>query len=90
MINSALDDNIRWALLAVLLPGMAAAMRHRLRAARAGDRLDRRQEGLFILIALRGAGLALWLAMIAWMVRPTLFAWSALDLPEPVRWPACR
>ena len=48
---------------------------HRLRSWASREQLDRRQEGLFILMTLRPAGLVLWLGVIAYMVNPAWMAW---------------
>jgi protein-S-isoprenylcysteine O-methyltransferase Ste14 len=85
MSSAPLDSTFRLVLLAILAPGMAAAIRYRLRAARAGDKLDRRQEGIFILIALRAAGIGMWIAVLTWMARPSLFAWASFDAGVPAR-----
>lgn len=59
---------------------------HRLRSWASKERLDRRQEGLFMLATLRPVGLLLWLGVIAYLVNPAWMAWSSLPLPAWVRW----
>lgn len=59
---------------------------HRLRSQSTGEKLDRRQEGYFILFTLRPVGVACMLALIAYMVNPSWMAWSALTLPDWLRW----
>jgi protein-S-isoprenylcysteine O-methyltransferase Ste14 len=59
---------------------------HRLKSLTADDKLDRRQEGLFILATLRPIALAFWLGLIAYMVNPSWMAWSGLALPAWLRW----
>ena len=58
---------------------------HRLKS-RTDEKLDRRQEGLFILVALRLVGLAGMAGLIAYIVDPSLMAWSSLLLPDWLRW----
>jgi protein-S-isoprenylcysteine O-methyltransferase Ste14 len=48
--------------------------------------LDRRQEGLFILISLRLVGLAGVAGLIAYIIAPSSMSWSALPLPDWLRW----
>jgi protein-S-isoprenylcysteine O-methyltransferase Ste14 len=50
------------------------------------ERLDRRQEGVFILATLRPLGASFWLALIAWMIDPGSMAWSRVSLPIWLRW----
>jgi len=51
-----------------------------------GDQIDRRQEGDFVMIALRISGLLLWLSIIAYIVYPPLVAWATISLPIWSRW----
>ncbi|MGH9674336.1 MAG: methyltransferase family protein [Bryobacteraceae bacterium] len=87
MINVPVSDSFfRWVLLAIFVPGISSAMYHRVRAARAGDKLDRRQEGLFILITLRVVGVIMFGTVFFWMARPSSFSWARIDLPDAARW----
>ena len=58
---------------------------HRLRA-RTGEKLDRRQEGLFILVALRSVALVGVIAMVAYLLNPANLAFSGVPLPDWLRW----
>jgi protein-S-isoprenylcysteine O-methyltransferase Ste14/endonuclease/exonuclease/phosphatase family metal-dependent hydrolase len=66
----------------VLLP---IGIYHRLKS-RTGEKLDRRQEGLFILIALRLVGIIGWIALFAYLVNPSSMAWASLPIPTSFRW----
>lgn len=68
---------------AILLPIVAY---HRLTSQLAGDRLDRRQEGLFILVTLRPVGVLCMLGLIVYMIDPTWMGWSSMALPRWLRW----
>ena len=59
---------------------------YRLRSWASKEALDRRQEGLFMLATLRPAGLALWLAVIAYLINPRWMAWSSMPVPSWLRW----
>jgi len=59
---------------------------HRLRSWDSKERLDRRQEGLFVLATLRPVGLLLWLGVIAYLVNPAWMAWSSVPLHAWLRW----
>jgi len=59
---------------------------HRIRSWASKEQLDRRKEGLTILLTLRPAGLVLWLAVIAYMVDPSLMSWARAPMPTWARW----
>jgi len=51
-----------------------------------GDQIDRRQEGDFIMFALRISGILIWLSIISYMVYPPVIAWATVPLPSGLRW----
>ena len=71
------------AFFALLLP---IGVHYRVRSQATGEPLDRRQEGLFMLATLRPIGAAMWIGAFAWIVNPRLMAWSAVALPQWLRW----
>ena len=80
------DQTFRAALIAILLLTLPIGVYHRLKSQSTREKLDRRQEGLFILVTLRSVGIAFWLELIAWMVDPGWMSWSSLPLPTWLRW----
>src|SRR5205823_3429009 len=44
------------------------------------------QEGLFMLFTLWSVGVVGWLGIIAYLVNPSWMAWSAVPLPDWLRW----
>lgn len=62
------------------------AMFYRFKSQATREKLDRRQEGWFILATLRPAGAILWMGVFAYMIDPTWMAWSAVPLPAWLRW----
>jgi protein-S-isoprenylcysteine O-methyltransferase Ste14 len=62
------------------------ALPFRIRSQATGERLDRTQEGVAMMIVLRLGGLALWAGVIAFMIDPALMSWSSLPLPAGARW----
>lgn len=80
------DQTFRLALLLLVLLEFPIAVFHRLRSRTTREKLDRRQEGLFILLTLRPLGLAMWVGVIAFLIDPANMAWSALPLPAWLRW----
>jgi len=80
------DQTFRAALIAILLLTLPIGVYHRLKSQSTREKLDRRQEGLFILVTLRSVGIAFWLGLIAWMVDPGWMSWYSLPLPTWLRW----
>jgi protein-S-isoprenylcysteine O-methyltransferase Ste14 len=68
---------------ALLLPVMVY---HRVRSQMTGERLDRRQEGWFMLLTLRPVGLAHMAGLITYMINPARMAWASMPLPIGLRW----
>ena len=80
------DQTFRVALIAILLLTLPVGVYHRLKSQSTSEKLDRRQEGTFILATLRPVGAALWLGLIAWLVDPGWMSWSSAQLPNWLRW----
>ncbi len=76
----------RIVLLCAWLAFLPVPVYYRIRSQSTGERLDRKQEGLFILITLRLAGLSTLSGVIAYLIRPSSMAWSSLPLPAWLRW----
>ena len=67
---------------AILLP---IGIYHRLKS-RTGEKLDRRQEGWFILVTLRLCGITGMFGVFAYLINPAWLAWAAVPLPNWLRW----
>jgi protein-S-isoprenylcysteine O-methyltransferase Ste14 len=80
------EQTFRAILIVVFLVVLPIGIYHRLRSQATREKLDRRQEGLFILATLRPLGAAFWFGLIAWMVDPVWMAWSSMSLPVWLRW----
>jgi len=80
------DQTFRAAMIAILLLTLPIGVYRRLKSQSTREKLDRRQEGLFILATLRPVGMALWLGLIAWIVNPVWMNWSSVFLPTWLRW----
>lgn len=80
------DQTLRVVLIVVFLVVLPIGVYHRVRSQSTGEKLDRRQEGLFILATLRPLGAVFWVGLIAWMINPAWMAWSAMPLPVWGRW----
>jgi hypothetical protein len=69
------NDALRWWLLGGLLVALPITAYHRIRAHRSGDRIDRRQEGLFILVTLRPVGFMFLISLTLYLSDPARMAW---------------
>jgi protein-S-isoprenylcysteine O-methyltransferase Ste14 len=80
------DEHLfRLSLLAGVVVLVPIGVYHRLKS-RTGEKLDRRQEGLFILITLRLTGFVGWVGLVAYLIDPEWMAWSSFPLPAWLRW----
>ncbi len=79
-------ENIsRLMLLAIIALFMPIGLYYRFRSF-TGERLSRRDEGLFVMVALRLAGLGFWLGLLAYLINPAWVNWSEVPLPGYLRW----
>ena len=74
----------------ILALGLAAVLPfgiyYRLRSQETREMLDRRQEGLFILLTLRPIGLAAMGGLLTFVVNPALMTWASVPLLVSLRW----
>ena len=80
------DQTFRMVLIAGFLLVLPVALYHRVRSQATREPLDRRREGLFILLTLRPVGILTMLAIVAYLIDPAYMAWSSWPLPPWVRW----
>jgi protein-S-isoprenylcysteine O-methyltransferase Ste14 len=86
LLSMTMTDNAaRVLLVAGVVAMISISAYHRLRA-RTDERLDRRQEGWFILLTLRPLAGVLLASLVAYLIRPGSMSWSSLPLPAWVRW----
>jgi len=76
----------RVALAIVIVLTVAVTLYHRIQAASSREKISRKEEGYFFAIALRLAGLSLFVVTIAYLVSPSLVQWSKIQLSSSVRW----
>lgn len=79
------DNSFRLALIVVGAVFAPIAVYHRIRSATT-ERLDRWQEGIFILFGLRLSALPPFIGIVAWMINPQWMAWSSVMIPTWLRW----
>ncbi len=80
-----IDDYFRTAIVIVVGLFGPFGLYYRIRSI-SGEKLDRWQEGTFILFGLRLSGMPWFVASLAWLINPEWMAWSSLPLPDWVRW----
>lgn len=83
-----MDDTIfRILILVLMVTAMGVSAYFRRRAARiGGDKMDRTQEGVSLMIVLRVAGLGVWLSVLAYVINPAWIAFASMPLPDAARW----
>jgi len=79
------DDMFRWILILAIVLMLPVAFYHRFRAA-TGEKLDRRQEGIALLVSIRVLGLVGMLGLLAFLIEPEWMAWASVLLPVWLRW----
>ncbi len=80
------DQTFRLVLIVGALIVLPVMVYHRIRSQATREKLDRWQEGLFILFTLRPLGFATVLGLIAYMIDPHWMDWSSISLPAWLRW----
>jgi protein-S-isoprenylcysteine O-methyltransferase Ste14 len=74
----------RLSALALALAVFGVGLYHRLRSFR-GERLNRRDEGVFILIGLRLCGVLTQLGLLVYLISPSAMGWSKMGMPAGLR-----
>lgn len=80
------DELFRWIFVAILVGFLPFGLYHRIRSNQTREKLDRWQEGAFILFGLRLGGLPWFVGGIVWMIDPKLLAWASVPIPIWLRW----
>ena len=81
------DDNLfRLVLILGFTVVLPIALYHRLKAHASKEKLNRREEGLFILLTLRPIALLRMMGVVAYVIDPSWMVWSSVRLPLRLRW----
>jgi protein-S-isoprenylcysteine O-methyltransferase Ste14 len=81
------DDAVfRAALLIIAAIVLPIGLYHRVQSQATREKLDRRQEGLFMLATLRPMGAVLFAGIVAYLIDPAWMTWSSIPLPRWLRW----
>lgn len=79
------DNTFRLALIIAFIAFAPFAVYGRIRSV-TKEKLDRWQEGAFILFGLRLSGVPVFIGGVAWMIDPQWMAWSSVPIPVWARW----
>jgi len=79
------DGTFRLLLLAIFLFFLPFALFYRIRSL-TDEKLDRWQEGAFILFGLRLSAIPCFISGITWMIDPERMAWASVPIPTWLRW----
>ncbi len=80
------DQTFRIIIIAAMLAVFPIGLYHRIRSQASREKLDRRHEGLFILLTLRPVAAIGAIGGLAYLIDPAWMLWSSLPLPLSVRW----
>jgi protein-S-isoprenylcysteine O-methyltransferase Ste14 len=80
------DQGFRLFLVLVLSVLLPIALYHRLKSQATREKLDRLQEGVFLLVSIRLFGLGAWIGLLVFLIDPSWMAWSSVPLPVWLRW----
>ena len=80
------ESTFRAIALANIVLCVPVGLYFRIRSLATGEKLARREEGLFILIGLRLCGTAAWVVFAAYLIRPASVSRFSLPLPLWLRW----
>lgn len=69
--------------VAICLP---IGLYHRIKSQATSEKLDRKEEGLFLMVALRVCGVTAWVVVAAYLIDPFWVSWSSVRLPPWLRW----
>ena len=78
------EDVFRLMFLCMVAPFVPFGLYYRIRSG-TSEKLDRWQEGVFILFGLRLSALPPFVGGIAWLIEPEWMAWGSLPLPRWLR-----
>lgn len=83
----SLETIFRMIFIALLLIALSVSAYYRTKARRSSpERINRREEGIALLVTLRLGGLVLMASVLAYVINPAWMSWATLPLPVWVRW----
>ena len=70
----------------IFIIGVSIGGYFRYQAEKSGEQLSWKEEGLTVMVLLRLAGLLAWLSILVYVINPAWMQWSAVSLPDGLRW----
>ena len=80
------ENPFRFAVVVVMVLTLAVTAYHRLQAAASGERISRKDEGYLFASVLRLSGMCLFIATLAYVIRPASVHWASFPSPMWFRW----
>ncbi len=80
------ENPFRIAVVVVMVLTVAVTAYHRLQAGSSGEKISRKDEGYLFATVLRLSGLCLFIATLAYVVRPSSVEWATFPSPAWFRW----
>ena len=80
------ESTFRAVAVASIVLCLPIGLYHRIRSQASGERLDRTQEGVPMMVALRLCGLLAMALFAAYLINPAWVSWCSLNLPGWLRW----
>lgn len=80
------ENTFRLVVLTWVAVALPIGLFFRIRTMAGGEKLDRWQEGVWILFPLRLLGLTFWISILLYLINPTWMAWGSVALPGGLRW----
>jgi protein-S-isoprenylcysteine O-methyltransferase Ste14 len=80
------ESTFRAVAIASIVLCLPIGVYYRIKSQRTRERLNRKEEGAFIMVGLRMCGVLGWAVLAAYLIDPAWMSWSSLALPDWVRW----
>jgi protein-S-isoprenylcysteine O-methyltransferase Ste14 len=86
LILMSTESTFRAVAIASIALCLPIGLYFRIRSQATRERLDRRKEGILIMVGLRLCGLLGWILFTAYLISPGWVNWSSIKLPAWLRW----
>jgi protein-S-isoprenylcysteine O-methyltransferase Ste14 len=80
------ESTFRAIAVASIAFGVPIGLYHRIKSQATREPLDRTEEGIPLMVALRLCGLLAWVLFAAYLINPAWVSWCSLTLPAWLRW----
>jgi protein-S-isoprenylcysteine O-methyltransferase Ste14 len=80
------ETPFRLSMIALFVLSLATTGYHRIQAAKSGEKVSRKDEGLLLFLAIRLGAVPMLLSTVGYVINPRWLQWASLPLPDGVRW----